>query len=150
MGNFTGSGDVGNMFRTQEPRSLDDMDRLCQRQEQLRIALGAEAGKAVEDDPMLYSDADEFRKIHAKGRFRGTILTGLEVVTALSVLGYMQKLPGLRHGSLAMRRYPFVFFPAVAGLWCVNYQVFAYGFGYDQVRRNQYLYAKNIRMLRNI
>lgn len=32
----------------------------------------------------------------------------------------------------------------------VNYNFFAYDFGYKQDRRNQYLYAKSIRMLRNV
>ena len=145
--NFAGSGDLGNLFRTQEPSSMHDIDRLCQRQQQLRISLGDKASSAVEANPEVFSDADEFRKIHAKGRFRGTIVTGVEVVVALP---FIATKIGLNHGSLVMRRYPFAFFPAVAGLWCFNYNVFAYAFGYDQERRNQYLYAKNIRMLRNI
>ena len=145
--NFAGRGDAGNMFRMQEPRSLDDIDRLLQRKQQLRDSLGDEHAKPVEDSPELFADADEFRKIHAKGRFRGTILTGLEVFVALPFVA--QQL-NLGHGSLVMRRYPYAFFPAVAGLWCVNYNIFTWAYGYSQIRRNQYLYAKNIRMLRNI
>ena len=94
--NFAGSGDVGNVFRTQEPRSMDDIDRLCQRQQQLRIALGDKASSDVEANPEVFSDADEFRKIHAKARFRGTITTAVVVFGAMP---FVASALGLRHGT---------------------------------------------------
>ena len=72
-----GKGDRGAWFRMQEYRSIEDFDTLCQNKERLRVAVGEERAKEIEADPMLFVDAEKFRKFHAKARFRSVATTAL-------------------------------------------------------------------------
>ena len=60
--------DMGLPFRRQEPRSLDDIDMLLQRQAQLRLNLGLERADYVEKHPELFADGEKFRIFHAEAR----------------------------------------------------------------------------------
>ena len=80
-----GRGDLGYSWRMQDPRSLDDIDLLIQRKEQLREALGAEIAGEVLACPENFADADAFRIYHAKARFRATMSTALVVVAGTSL-----------------------------------------------------------------
>lgn len=54
-------GDQGYWFRTQEPRSLEMIDTLLQRQAQLKRAVGPERAKEIEDAPELVADGEKFQ-----------------------------------------------------------------------------------------
>lgn len=68
--NKPGWGDLGMPFRTQEPRTLEQIDKLIQRQEQLRFAIGLERAHYVENNTDLFADAEKFNNFHRKARFR--------------------------------------------------------------------------------
>ena len=53
--------DMGYSFRRQEPRTLDDIDQLLQRQQQLRLTIGLERAAVIEAEPELFSDGEKFR-----------------------------------------------------------------------------------------
>ena len=55
--------------------------------------LGSEKARQIESDISLYSDADQFRIYHAKGRWRGTISAGVFTATLLTIMA-----PGRTNG----------------------------------------------------
>ena len=57
---------------------------------------------------------------------------------------------GYSSGRDMVRRAPLMVVPATLGLFVVNYAFWNMVVGYNQTDRNKYLYAKNIRMLRNL
>lgn len=82
-------GDLGYSWRGQEPRTIEDIDFLLQRQEQLRQLLGPEMAATVAASPELYADADAFRIYHAKARFRATLTTLAAYIGVSSVAAPM-------------------------------------------------------------
>lgn len=54
-------GDMSLLFRTQEARSLAEIDTLIQRQIHLKNKLGEEKAKEIEKDPDQYYNHDKFR-----------------------------------------------------------------------------------------
>ena len=144
---FAGRGDLGYAWRMQEPRSLDDVDTLLKRQEQLAMALGDEVAADVRAHPEDFADAEAFRNYHAKARFRATVCTIGGVMAATSFVGPQM---GYSSGRDMVRRAPLLVVPAAMGLFVVNYAFWNMMVGYSQTERNKYLYAKNIRMLRNL
>lgn len=73
--NFAGKGDLGYWFRMQDPRSMDQIDDLLARQEQLARSVGTEKALEIRNCPELFADAETFRIYHAKARFRATFTT---------------------------------------------------------------------------
>lgn len=142
-----GRGDYGYSFRMQEPRSLDDIDFLIQRQEQLRQALGPEIAEKVASSPESYADAEAFRNYHAKARFRATFTTiGVTLGGAVIAAPMM----GHANGRALIRANPLIAYPAIVGTWVGSYFFWNRVIGWNHEQRNKYLFAKNIRMLRNI
>ena len=84
-GGMAGRGDLGQLFRTQEPRTMEQVDLLLQRQEVLRKLVGEERSAEIRKAPELFADADEFRIYHAKSRFRATFTTIGAAMVASSV-----------------------------------------------------------------
>ena len=66
-------GDLGYPWRMQGRRSMTQLDELIQYKLNYANKLGEEKVKEIEADVNLFADADQFRKYHAVGRFRGTI-----------------------------------------------------------------------------
>ena len=53
--------DQGMSFRLQEPRTLNDIDQLYQRMQQLRLTIGLERADSIEKSPESFTDGDSFR-----------------------------------------------------------------------------------------
>ena len=98
MGNnsITGRGDLGYSFRTQQPRNIEDIDLLHRHLHQLKLDLGDERSTHVEENPEQYTDADKFRILHAKARFR-TAVTLLAVYVAAPTFAAMN-MAGYKSG----------------------------------------------------
>ena len=60
--------DGGISWRRQEPRTLEDIDQLVQRMQQLRLTIGLERATHIESQPELFSDGEKFRIFHAEAR----------------------------------------------------------------------------------
>ncbi len=140
-------GDLGYSWRGQEPRSIEDIDFLLQRQEQLRKLLGPEMAATVAASPEDFADADAFRIYHAKARFRATLTT---VAAYIGVSSIAAPMLGFSSGSALVRAHRLIAVPATIGTFCTSYFFWNRVIGWNHLQRNQYLFAKNIRMLRNL
>jgi hypothetical protein len=79
--NQAGHGDLGYTFRTQEPRTLEQIDTLLQHQAQLKMQVGPERAEAIEAAPELIADGEKFQKWNFKARNRSIIqLAALAIV----------------------------------------------------------------------
>ena len=110
--------------------------------------LGPERSNHVEEHPEQYTDADKFRILHAKARFR-TVVTLAAVYfaaptyAAMSMGGYKSGKHFFRMNSL----------PLTAGLVLLAipaYNIHHYIAGYRNIMWKEYNYAKCIRQLRNV
>ena len=135
-------GDLGYMFRTQRPRTLHDLDELIQLKCYLGKSLGETKCHEIEQDVNLFSDAEQFRKYHAVGRFRG-ILTAAGLTTATFTLlnkgngaGYMRANPLLTCA----------FFTSQTVIWYMFWTRMA---GFNYTVYNEFNYARVHKMLRN-
>lgn len=101
----------------------------------------------IEKRPENFADAEQFRNFHAKARFRATVAT-----LGAAFVGSMVVAPmvGYRSGRALIMNQRMIVYPAMMGTWCVSYFVFNRLNGWTHEKRNKYLYAKNIRMLRNL
>ena len=136
-------GDLGFWWRTQTERSMSDLDTLCRYKLYFAKQLGPEKCAEIEEDVILFSDADQFRIYHAKGRFRGTacaIATTGAVATVLNGgsngIGFLQKNP-LIGGAVFL------------GSWTVFYQFWSRYSGYTAQKYNEFQYARVHKQLRN-
>ena len=137
-------GNISYLFRTQDARTLAEVDTLLLRQQKLRQLLGNEKADAIEKEPDLFYNHERFRIWQAQARFRALIAT---IPTVMAVSTY---LSGGRGGlDLIKRRYP-IAVPAIAGTYVVFFSVFHRLVGYNNQVYNEQTYAKNFKMLRNI
>lgn len=144
---FAGRGDSGWAWRMQEPRSMEDIDVLLQNQERLRKAVGEEKAAEICAAPHLFADAQAFRNIHAKARFRATLTTAVATLVGANLAA---KSMGLPTGQQAIRQNKLIAVPAILGTFVFSYAFWNWKVGYNSQTRNEYLFAKNIRMLRNL
>ena len=73
------------MFRRQEPRTLEDIDALIQRMQQLKQQIG-ERSAEIEKQPELFMDGEKFRIWHAEARWNAFWFTGLSYMAGLGGL----------------------------------------------------------------
>mmetsp|Transcript_11622 Transcript_11622/g.15753 ORF Transcript_11622/g.15753 Transcript_11622/m.15753 type:complete len:96 (-) Transcript_11622:333-620(-) len=78
--------DGGVSWRRQEPRTLDDIDVLVQRMQQLRLTIGLERAALIESQPELFSDGEIFRIYHAEARWNSVFFTLLSYVGGVGAL----------------------------------------------------------------
>ena len=78
--------DNGFAFRRQEPRTLDDIDQLVQRQQQMRLNIGLERAAYIEQNPELFADGEKFRIQHAKARQNCILFTFASYVVGVGAL----------------------------------------------------------------
>ena len=116
--NIAGKGDLGYWFRMQDPRSMDQVDDLLARKEQLAKSVGEEKALEIRNCPELFADAEKFRIFHAKARFRATFTSIGAFMVGSSVAAPML---GLENGSQLIRRYGMLAVPAFVGTWVVTY-----------------------------
>ena len=76
----------GLAWRKQEPRSLEDIDQLAQRQAQLRLHIGLERASYIESHPELFADGEKFRISHSKARLNCVVFTWLSYVGGVGAL----------------------------------------------------------------
>ena len=119
-----GGGDLGYWWRVQSVRSLDDLDKLVQYKYYFAKKLGPEKCKEIEDDVLLFADADQFRIYHAKGRWRATWCA-----IATTMVGTTQ-LNGGRNGIGMFKSQPLVAWGLFFGSWAVYYQFWSRYAGY--------------------
>ena len=113
----------------------------------MRQELGEELAADVRADPENFADAEAFRNFHAKARFRATFTTlGVFVVGATAAAPSM----GFESGKMLLKAHKLMVVPAMVGTWVSTYFFWNRVIGWNHLERNKYLYAKNIRMLRNI
>ena len=117
----------------QEPRTLDDIDLLLQRQEQLRAQLGEEFAAEVRACPENFADAEAFRNYHAKARFRATLTTVGALVGGSVVAA---RATGLPSGMAFINANKLVAYPAIIGVWCSSYFVWNRIVGWNHKQRN--------------
>ena len=144
---IAGRGDNGYWFRMQEPRSIEDIDVLLQNQERLRNAIGEERAAEICAAPHLFADAQMFRDIHAKARFRATFTTAAATLVGANL--YARSM-GLTSGHAALKQNKLLTVSAIVGTLVGSYAFWNMWVGYKSQARNEYLFAKNIRMLRNL
>ena len=75
------------LWWSQSPRNLDDIDKLVQLKNYYSIQLGKEKVNEIEADVALYADADQFRIFHKTGRFNGTICAAATTFGVFSFMG---------------------------------------------------------------
>ena len=145
--NIPGYGDLGYYFRTQEPRSLDQIDQLLQRQEQLRFAIGLERAHHIENNTDLFSDAEKFCIYNAKARFRATVSTTAAVI---GVSTFAAPQLGFANGRKLLLHYKGAAVAGAALTYFLSYEFWQFYVGWTPRQWNEFLYAKNVKMLRNI
>ena len=139
--------DMGYSFRRQEPRTLDDIDQLIQRQQQLRLTIGLERAATIEAEPELFSDGEKFRIWHANARWNAFWFTVATYVGGKGALNMF--MPQLNANRLVGQN-PLLVMAGSIGYFLVSYQVFSRITGFDPKVWNEYNYAKSIRQLRNV
>ena len=142
-----GSGDLGYWFRTQEVRTIEDVDTLHAHCHKLKMDLGPEHSKEIEDCPELFADADKYRILHAKARMRTAILLGATFVAGTS---YGAQLQGMKSGMHFFKRYSLPITLGMVGYSVFLYNVNHYVAGYRSDSWKEYNYAKCLRQLRNV
>ena len=142
-----GLGDNGLPFRTQETRSIEQIDMLLQRQEQLRHAIGLVRAAEIEAAPELVADGEKFQKWNASARNNAAFTTGAAVCAGSTLAA--PKL-GFSHGKQVIRAYSPIVAVGAIGSYAVFYQVYSRLAGWTSRAQNELIYARNIRMLRNI
>ena len=143
-----GKGDLGYVFRMQNNRSMHEVDQLLAQKLALKKALGEEKSAAIEACPEDYADADAFRIYHAKARFRATFTTIGVMVGAPTIAA--KYLGMAQNGRQLLRRYSMFVAPAIVGTWLVSYKIHHFGAGFTNQENNELLYARNVRMMRNL
>ena len=138
---------MGEVFRRQEPRSMDDIDKLIQRQQQLRLAIGLERAAYIEQNPELFSDGEKFRIFHAEARWNAFFFTIAAYVGGIGALNMF--MPQLQASKMIKQFKPVVAVGCV-GFYVLSYQVFSRVAGFDPNNWNEYNYAKSVRMMRNV
>jgi hypothetical protein len=124
-------GDLSYSFRTQNARTLDEIDTLLQRQERLKTLLGGSRASEIEKEPDLFYNHERFRIWQAKARFRALVAT-VPTVIAVSTM-----LNGGRGGlDLIKRRYP-IAVPAIASTYAVYFYVIHRLVGYNNQVYNE-------------
>ena len=88
--------DGGAPWRRQEPRTLDDIDALVQRMQQLKLKL--ERASEIEAAPELFSDGEKFRMIHAEARWNAFWFTFASYVGGIGALNMF--MPQLRASQM--------------------------------------------------
>ena len=151
MGNFQQGmatrSDMGLPFRRQEPRSMDDIDELFQRQQQLRLYLGLERADYIEKHVELFADGEKFRIYHDQARwntFWFMIASYVGGIGAANMFAPQINVRGL------MKAYPPVFIAGGIGYGMVSYHIFHKLAGFDVRNWREFSYAKMCRMLRNV
>ena len=127
---------------------MEDIDELHAYAYNLKKVLGPDSSKAIEDSPEMYADADKFRILHAKARFRA-IATMFGAFVGGTTVASMY-MPGHRSGVHLFRAYPV---PIVLGLFTSTYflyEIHHFLAGYRPVMYQEYNYAKALRQLRNV
>ena len=126
---------------------MEQVDTLLANQQYLAHSIGEERAQEIRDDPENFSDADAFRIYHAKARFRATITTLGAVVVGSTVAAPML---GFTNGSHLVRANRLAAYPAMAATFFVSYKIWHRIVGWTPQKENELIYAKNIRMLRNL
>ena len=139
--------DNGVAFRRQEPRSLEDIDELIQRMQQMRLHIGLERAAHIEQQPELFADGEKFRIWHAKARMNCIIFTALSYVGGIGALNMF--MPHLKASQMVKQYRPLVLL-GCAGYAAVTYQIFSRLAGFDATMWSEYNYAKMIRQMRNV
>ena len=147
MSGMTTRYDNGIWWRRQEPRTLEDIDQLAQRQAQMRLHIGLERAHHIETHPELFADGEKFRIAHAKARTNCIIFTMLSYVGGVGALNMF--MPQLRANDMIKQYKPLVV-AGMIGYAIVNYQVFSRLAGFDPSNWTEYNYAKLCRQLRNV
>ena len=146
-GPVVNSGDLGFWWRMQEPRTLHDMDQLHQYKLHYASKLSATKVKDIEDNIKLYSDADQFRIYHAKGRFRGFFSASLITGGAFTFLAKQQGHPGGGRGL--MKAMPYQTWALFLGSYFCTYHFWSKQAGLTDDKYYEFQYARVHKMLRN-
>ena len=147
MGQAASRFDQGELFRTQAIRDISDIDTMLARKEQLRVAIGEQRANEIEKRPDTVIDGEGFRIAHAYGRWYGVIFTGATLFGGSTAYSMSVGVPGA--GKQLLRQNTLFAVPAVVGMYCVYYQVFARIGGYSQQKWDEYKFARFCRQLRN-
>ena len=110
--------DNGVGFRRQEPRTLDDIDQLIQRMQQLRLHIGLERAAFIETQPEMFADGEKFRIWHAKARMNAIIFTAISYVGVIGALNMF--MPQLKASQMVKQYKPLVMLGCL-GYAAVNY-----------------------------
>ena len=136
--------DLTYSYRRQHKRSLEEIDTLIERQQSLKHFIGPERSAEIERDPDLFYNHEKFRIWQAKARFRAFITTLVAVPAVFTVAN------GGRNGSGLMRRNPTISLAAIVGTYVTTFYLWHRIVGYNKQAQNEQLYAKNVKMLRNL
>ena len=139
--------DGGISWRRQEPRTLEDIDQLVQRMQQLRLTIGLERAAHIESQPELFSDGEKFRIFHAEARWNSFFFTAFSYLAGVGALNMF--MPQLRAAEMIKAYKPLVM-AGCLGYWVVSYQIFSRMAGFTPTLWNEYNYAKMVRQMRNV
>lgn len=141
---YQADSDITYLFRTQDRRTLAEIDTLMQRQQQLRTLLGEEKAAAIEKQPDLYYNHERFRIWQAQARFRALVATVPTVMIVSTVLN------GGRGGYELIKRKWCIALPAIAFTYMTYFSVIHRLVGYNNQTYHEQAFAKNFKMLRNL
>ena len=145
MGIVESRYDLGVWWRGQAPRSLDEIDQLYQRRENLRDRIGRERSEQIDKAPELITDGESIRKAHAKGRNRGFVCT---VAAYCLGIGGAKMFLGVNVKAHPLYRMALV--PSLVATYIVFYNINATIGGRSKQAQQEFLYAGYVRQLRNI
>ena len=134
--------DNGAPFRRQEPRTLDDIDTLIQRHQNLRLSIGLERADYIEKNPELFADGEKFRIWHSKARNQSIILT---IGTYIGGIGALEMFMPQLGARRFVNKYTV---PVMVGMFVpynVYYMIVARVNGYDRRLWDEYNFAKQTR-----
>ena len=135
------------MFRKQEARTLDDIDQLLQRQQQLRLNIGLERADYIEKNVELFADGEKFRIFHAEARWNAFFFTVFSYIGGVGALNmFMPHLKASQH----IKKYQLPVWAAAGVYYLVSYQVFSFTAGFRNENWKEYNYAKLCRQMRNV
>ena len=119
------AGDISFLFRTQNPRTLDEIDILLQRKEKMREKLGNEKANEIDKQPELFYDSERFNIMMKKARFRAFVAT---IPTTMAISTFLN---GSRDGLGLIKRHWYIAVPAIASTYCVFFTIFHRQVGYS-------------------
>jgi len=135
-------GDWSSLFRSVSPRSLDDIDVLIQRRENLRYLVGYDRAREIELDPDQVYNHEKWRILQGKAARRSLIFAVLAPSAVCFALA-----PGQPYKVIQKNKA--LYLASIGASFAVGFPIIHRLMGYSNEGYNEFQYAKYVKMLRN-